>query len=121
MEWDRFIIARAHRSILGTAPLLPPLPPGSSAIIALLTYSVEAGVDRWDLLGTLQIARQKTALEFACSNSRFWNRCRLYSAAFEPKLELPVEGTRTHFNNTTSLIVIKADSPTSTDWSLCLL
>ena len=65
MEWDQFIIIRAHRSILSTALLLPLLPPSSSAITALLTYYMEARVDRWKLLGTLQIARQKTALEFA--------------------------------------------------------
>lgn len=59
MEWDQFIIVRAHRSILSTALLLPLLPPSSSAIIALLTYYMEARVDRWKLLGTLQIARQK--------------------------------------------------------------
>lgn len=82
MEWDQFIIVRAHRSILSTDLLLSLLPPSSSAIIALLTYYMEPGVDRWKLLGTLQTARQKTALEFACSTSPFWNCRRLYSPSF---------------------------------------
>lgn len=102
MGWDGFIIARAHRSILGTASSAP-----SQFISDYCAINLFRGVDRWDLLGTLQIARQKTALEFACSASHFWNCCRLYSAAFEPKLEQPVEGARTHFNNATGLIVTK--------------
>lgn len=65
MEWDQFIIVRAHRSILSTALLFPLLPLRSSAIIALLTYYMEARGDRWKLLGTSQIIRQKTTLEFA--------------------------------------------------------
>jgi len=82
MEWDQFIIVRAHRSILSTALLLPLLPPSSSAIIAPLTYYMEASIDRWKSLGTLQIARQKTVLEFACSTSPFRNCCRLYLPCF---------------------------------------
>jgi len=86
MEWNQFIIVRAHRSILSTALLLSLLPPSSSAIIALLTYYMDARGRQMEVAGNFANSQtkrnKKTMLEFACSTSPFWNCCRLYSPSF---------------------------------------